>query len=373
MSLQILPVTTSQHLKEFIFLPEKIRDDRPNWVPPVWMDEKMFHNERKNPVYKSVDTERWLAIDDGKIVGRIMGIIHKEYNKLHNEKTARFFAFHCRKDKHVSKALLDEVQNWARSKAMNRLIGPFGFSDKDPQGLQVEGFEHMPVIATATNPPYVQQMVEEHGFHKLVDCIVYRLDLPDKTPEIYHRIAERVLRNTSLQSINFKSRFQLKPFIIPTLRLVNETYKEIFGFMPMSEIEMKKLASQYLPLLNPRFVKMIIDHNRQPIAFVIASPDFSEGLQKAKGRLFPFGFIELFRSMKRTEQLDLLLGAVRPDFQGRGLTSVLGLELFKEAKNSKLKFIDSHLILETNLRMRAELERLGGMIYKRYRIYQKQI
>jgi GNAT superfamily N-acetyltransferase len=314
---------------------------------------------------------RWLAVKDGQTAGRIMGIIHDEYNRLHDEKTARFFGLECIDDRETAGALLRTAEQWARNQGMERIIGPFGFSDKDPEGLQVEGFEHLPVIATATNAPYLEKLVTGEGYAKLTDCVVYRVPVPASTPENYFRIGERIKERSGIQVLGFSSRIKLRPFVMPVFRLINETYKDLLGFIPLTEKEMKKLADQYLPILDPRYVKLVLDAGQRPIAFVIAVPDFSEGLRQARGRLFPFGFLKVFASMKRTKQLDLLLGAVLPQWQGKGVTTLLAIELLKDVRSGGFTYMDSHLILETNRRMRAEVERIGGTVYKRYRIYCK--
>lgn len=371
-AIRLVPVTTQQELRTYVLLPEII-NTRPNFVPPVWSDEFSFHDPKKNPALQQCDTIRYLAYVGNRAVGRIMGIIHHEYNSRKKEKTGRFYQLEAINDPMVVHSLLQAIRDWCKERGMQRLIGPFGLSDKDPQGLQLEGFEHLPVIATATNPDFLPPMLESEGMTKLIDCLVYQLEIPQSVPDLYRRIAERTLRNSRLRVLSFSKRASLKPFIVPVLRLVNETYKDLLGFQPMSEAEMRKLAAQYLPLLKPELVKMIVDDHAAPVAFVIAVPDFSEGLRKARGRLLPFGFLHLLQSMKRTQQLDLLLGAVRPDFQGRGLTPVLGINLFESARKRGLTCIDSHLILESNTRMRAEMERLGAVVYKRYRVYQQEL
>ncbi|MFM7725121.1 MAG: hypothetical protein ACKO7B_00330, partial [Flavobacteriales bacterium] len=194
-----------------------------------------------------------------------------------------------------------------------------------------------------------------------------------ETPELYTKVAERVIRQYGLKSLEFTTRIQLRKQVIPVFRLLNEAYRNIYGFVPLSEAEMKKLRDTYLPILNPRYVKMLVDTSGTPAAFVIAVPDFSEGMQKANGKLLPFGFLKIFSSMRRTRQLDLLLGAVRPDLQGKGLTAALAVMLFRDARKGGFAFMDSHLVLESNTRMRAELERIGGYCYKRYRIFEKKL
>ncbi|HNP48008.1 MAG TPA: hypothetical protein PKK99_01335 [Bacteroidia bacterium] len=370
---EIRPVKSKSDLREFIFLPSKIYHTRKNWVPPLYVDEWKFYDPKENTSLAHCETIQFLAYQENVCVGRIMGIIPHPYNRLKNERTARFFQLECIQDPQVSHALIEAVECWSKQKAANILIGPFGFSDKDPQGLQVEGFEYLPVIATPTNPPYMEELVIKEGFSKLLDCISYKLPIPEPIPAFYTQIYERALRNNNVRMIEFKKRSELKPYIVPVFRLINETYKDLFGFVPLEEAEMFEMAKKYLPILNPAFVKVILNDKNEPIAFVIAMPDMSKGIQKAKGKLFPFGFIHILSSAKKTEQLDLLLGAVKEEYQGRGLTSILGIKLMETAKKYGLTYMDSHLVLESNLKMRAEVERLGAKIYKRYRVFMKTI
>ena len=175
------------------------------------------------------------------------------------------------------------------------------------------------------------------------------------------------------KDINFTSQKELKPYVVPIFRLVNETYKDLLGFVPLSEAEMQKIAKSYLPILDPDFVKIIVDENNEPIAFVVGLPDMSKGLKKARGRLFPFGFIHILWDARKNKQLDLLLGAVKPNYRGLGLTTLLGVSMIKAAQKRKMEFMDTHLVLETNHTMRGEAEKLNGKVYKKYRIFQKAI
>lgn len=371
MAVKIRVVVNKEALKEFIFLPEKIHSQHNNWVPPVYADEWKFYDPLHNKSMQNADTLLLLAYKEERCSGRIMGIINRQYNQEHNESTARFFNFDCYEDPTVAHALINSVENWAKEKGMKKMIGPFGFSDKDPQGLQVEGFEHLPVIATPTNLPYLQKLVEQQGYVKEVDCIVYKLNVPDKIPVLYQRIYDRLIRNKNLRLLEFKSKKELKPWIVPVFRLVNKTYQSIFGFVAMDEEEMYQLADKYLPMLDPEFTKLVLDEKNNPVAFVVASPDISYGIKKAKGKIFPFGFIYILSSAKFTRQLDLFLGAVNESYQNKGITALLGVSLFKSAIKRRMSYIDSHLILETNKPMRAVMERLEATIYKRYRIYHK--
>jgi len=373
MSISIKEVLTKSELKEFIFLPEKIHAADSIWLPPIYADEWKFYNPKYNKTFSLCDTVLLLAYDGSKPVGRVMGIINSAYNHHQKEKTARFFNLECYNDQNVVHALLASVEKWALSKGMTNVIGPFGFSDKDPQGIKIEGFEHVPVIATASNFPYLQERIEAEAYIKKFDCLVYKLVIPDQVPQQYIRVADRIKRDKDIRLIEFSSRSQLKPYIIPVLRLVNETYKSIYGFAEMDEAEMKELAAKYLPILDPVFTKVITDSENNPLAFIVASPDMSMGIQKAKGRIFPFGFIHILSSIKKSKQLDLFLGAVKDPEKNKGLIALLGVSIFQSAGKRRMEFIDSHLILESNKAMRAVMERLGAHVYKRYRVYTKQI
>lgn len=375
MSLQIISFgfDDTKKLKEFIYLPEKIHRYNPNYLPPIWDDEWKFYNPKHNRALADATAILALAMKDGQTCGRIMAMVPHFYNRLKAENTARFFAFECTEEPQVAAALLAFAEKWASQQGCDRLIGPYGFSDKDPQGAQIEGFEHTTVLATPNNAPYLPGFIEAAGFTKNFDCVSYFLPIPASMPERYRPIFERSLHNSQLQLLSFQSKWALRKYIVPVLRLVNTTYEPLFGFVPMTEPEMRKFAAQYLPILNPNFVKIIVDKAQVPVAFAIAMPNVSKGIQQAGGRLFPFGFLKILYSGRKTQQLDLLLGAVHPSYRGRGLTTLLAHSLFEAAHARGLTFIDSHLVLETNHLMRAEFEKMGGHIYKRYRVFSKNL
>lgn len=369
--ISVLPVKESAELRRFIALPFHLPDQRPNRVPPLLMDEREFNDPKRTPQLAHCEVERWIAWRDGRAVGRIMGIIHRSYNAAHGERTARFYDLDAVRDPEVVQCLIGAAEAWARGKGMDRMIGPFGFSDKDPQGLQIEGFEHLPVIATPTNPDWLPPMVEACGYAAFEDMVSYRMAIPTELPAVYHAIGERCLRNFGLHRVPLRTKRELKPWVVPVLRLVNATYGDLLGFAPMSEAEMQALAAKYMFILDPQLVHLIADANNDPAAFVIASPDMSEGFVRANGKLLPFGWWHILRAMKHAQQMDLLLGAVRPDLQGKGLTAALGMDLLGAARKRGFTHLDSHLVMERNTRMRAELERLGAVVWKRYRVYQR--
>jgi hypothetical protein len=365
----IVRVESPEQLRTFIYLPENIHRDYAAFVPPLYRDEFAFHDPKKNAHLRNSDVIRFVAYRKGEPAGRIMGIICRSWNQANKLDWARFYQFDCINDQQVASALTGAIKAWAFQAGMTRLIGPFGFSDKDPQGLQVEGFQYPPVIASVCNEPYLPSLIEKAGFTKLKDCVSYRTMIPEQIPPAYAGIYKRIQARHRVKLIQFSQRRELRPYILPVMRIMNETYRDIFGFMPMSDAEISAMAAQYISFLDPELVKVVVGESGDPVAFIVAMANISRGLKAARGRLLPFGFLHILHDMKTSRQLDLLLGAVAPSFRGRGINVLMGVALMKSALKKGMTVMDSHLVLEENRLMRAELEKIGGTLAKRYRIY----
>lgn len=374
MDIQIREVKGRQDLKRFIYLPEKIHKGQKNWVHPIYMDEWKYFNSKKNKAFSYCETILLLAFRGEEIVGRIMGIINSRYNELKNEKIARFCYLETWEEREVVHALLSYVEGWARNKGMTRIIGPYGFSDQDPEGFIIEGFENRATIATYYNFEWMPRFVEEEGYSKDIDYFVYKVEVPEELPEFAKRIYERVKRRGKFEIVEFKKRKELKAWIIPVLSLMNECYtaSNIYGYTPLDKKEMEDLANRYLPVIDPRFVKVAMKDN-EVVGFIVGIPDMTEGIQKAKGRLFPFGVFKILKAVKKTKQLDLLLGAIKDKYRGLGIDMLMGVKMLQSASEAGLEIMDSHHEMEENVKMRAEMEKMGGKIYKRFRVYQKKL
>jgi hypothetical protein len=374
MAIEIREVTSRKDLKTFIYLPEKIHAGHANWVHPIYMDDWKYFDRKKNRAFGYCDVVLLLAFQDGRPVGRAMGIINRRYNEYRKEKTARFGYFDVREDREAFTAILRHIEQWARAKGMTKIVGPYGFSDQDPEGFLIEGFEHRATIATYYNFEWMPKWLEADGYAKDNDWFVYKLDVPKEPPPFYKKIYERQVRRGAFDIVEFKTRKQIKPWIRPVLSLMNETYVagNIYGYAPLSEEEMDDLAKRYLPIVDPRFVK-VIAKDGQVLAFIIAMPDMTEGILRARGRLLPFGFIHVLRAAKKTKQLDLLLGAVKEPYRGQGLDVLMGVKTILSASEAGMKMMDTHHEMEANVKVRAEMERMGGVIYKKYRAFFKML
>jgi hypothetical protein len=374
MEIEIREVKSRNELRKFIFLPSEIHKNHKNWVPPVYMDDWVFFDPRKNHSFSHSDTILNLAWKGGKPVGRIMGIINHQYNQSAGENDARFCFFECHEDFEIAGALINSIVEWAQKKDKDNLVGPLGFSDKDPQGLLISGFDKPVVIASNFNFPFQVEYLEKLGFKKKTDLVVYEINVPESIPGFYLEIYKRALRNNpGLKIIEPANRRELRRLVRPVFHLVNETFKEIYGFSEMTESEMDEFASRYLMILDPRFIKVIKNQEEKIIAFILAMPDISDGIRKSRGYVFPVGFVHILRSRKRTSQLNLLLGAIAEGYRNGGVDTILGVKLLNEAIKAGFKTLDSHLELESNLKVRAEMEKMGGKVYKTFRIFTKSL
>ena len=371
--IQLTEVKSKKELKQFIMLPYTIHKDHKEWLPPLISDEWKVFDKTKNHSYAHCDTVMYLAKKNSEIVGRIMGIINHTYNIGNKENNVRFFGLECYDDAIVFDKLINAVEIWGKQKGMDTVIGPLGFSDKDPQGFLTKGFnEPMTVMVTNHSYKYMIHHTERNGFKKKLDIFQYSAKIPEKTATIYTRIAERATKS-GYKLLEFKKSKQVKPYVNEVFSLINKTYKDIYGFAPLDNIEAKEFSERFLPLLKPQYIKLILNKTNNIVAFVVAMPDISDGFKKANGKLFPFGFIHILRAFKKTNQLNLLLGCVDENIRNSGLIALMNIALLNAARKNNLTVLDSHLILEENTKMRAVMERMEHNIYKKYRIFEKKI
>jgi hypothetical protein len=370
--LVIREVVTGRDRRQFINFPERVHRNDKNWLPPIYMDERELFDPEKNKSYKYADTVLYLACRGEKTVGRIMGIISRRYNELHNEQHGRFCFMECFDDQEVFHALIARVEEWAKAKGMIKLVGPLAFSDKDPQGFQIEGFEYPKFIVCPTNDPYMPEMIEKEGFRKYRDLVNYIAEVQPDIPEVYKNILARLSNNNGYRIVEFKSRKELRPYLMPVLDLLNETFSEIYGFLPLNEDEKKEFINRYMMIIDPRFIK-VIENESGVLGFAAGMRDISEGIRKAGGRIFPFGFISILSEYRRSKKLLMLLGGVKKEYRGRGLDVLMGIKMLQSCIEHKMKWIDLHLVLEDNYKMRGECERIGGEVIKRFRIYHKDL
>jgi hypothetical protein len=368
--IDIRPASGASEQRAFIRYPWIVHEGHAGWVPPLVSEEKRYFDPRKNHAFSYCDAVMALAYRRHTVCGRIMGIINRRHNTHTGEPVARFGFLECPDDPAIARKLLHFVECWGRSRGMVKIVGPMGFSDQDPEGFRVEGFGHEPTIATYVNFPYMNDLLKACGYTKEVDYVVYKVRVSGRIPDAYERVCERIAREGHVRTYEFRRRSELRPFTGRILALMNETFADLYGYVPLDREEMDTAARRFLPIIDPRFVNFATVDGKDA-AFILAMPNIDEGLRKANGRLLPFGFRHVLAAGRRTKQLDLLVGGVKKEFRHHGL-AVLGMAmLLRAAQAAGIEVIDSHLELEGNLRMRAEMERMGGILSKRYRIFCK--
>lgn len=374
MSIIIHKVSTRKDLHDFIKLPSLVHGNHKEWVPSLETDDYALFDSNKNPAFQHCTTILLLAKEKDKLVGRAMGIINHHYNHLNNENNARFSFLETYENPDVFKALMDHLTEWSIGHGCNRLIGPLGFSDKDPQGFLLEGYDQPTVIITNCSFPYMIRFANDYGMSAHTDLVEYRLTLTEAMTERLRPFADRCMVQNNITVHEFTSARQIKPYIRPVFELINKTYTHIYGFSPVSSREADEFANRYLHFLSPHLIKIITDKNQQVKAFIVAMPDMSQGLKKSKGRLFPIGWYYILKSMKKSRLMVLLLGGIEESMRHKGLDALLGLKLIESARKCGFQYMDSHLIMAENRKMRSEIERLdGASLIKKYRIFQKEI
>ncbi len=374
MSINIREVITKKDLKTFIYLPEKIHKNHKNWVHPLYMDEKKFFSKKENPAFQHNKTILFLAFKEGMPVGRIMGVIPNEFNELNNVQTARFSYFECYKDKKIFDALLKKIELWAKENNCNQVIGPMGFSDKEPQGFLTKGFDEKTMLVTNCSFEFMQRFVRQSGYEPYVELCQYDVPLSESILERYQMFATSLPERLKVTVHDFERIKDIKPFVRPVFELINSTYTDIYGFTKISQEEADEFGERFLPLLNPKLIKIVTNVENEVVAFVIAMSDLSKAMKKAKGRLFPLGWYYILKASKKSDVLMLLLGSIRNDMQRKGVDGVLAVHLIKSALKLGFKKMDSHLIMRDNIKMRNEIERLKGFeMYKEYTIFSKKI
>jgi len=374
MEVIVKEVVTKSDLKNFVNLPARIHKGHQNWIPPIYMDENDFFNPDKNRSFGYCSHIRFLAYRRGELVGRVMGLINHRYNQVKNENNARFSYLETYNDQEIVHALLARVESWAKALGAEKIVGPLGFSDKEPQGYLVDGFDEPTVLAANCNFKYQVELIKNEGYVPEINLVTYKTPIPDKTPALYTRMLPRIEKlNSEFKLIEFNSRWKLRKYIRPVLHLTNRAFTQIYGSMPYEEKEMDDFANRFIWLLNPKFIKVIEDQQGNVIAYTVVMPDISEGLQKCKGHLLPFGIFSILRSGKKSHRLVALLGAIEEPYRGRGLDVMLALKILESGRQEGKTEIDGHLVMETNHAMRGEYEHIGGKVYKRYSIFAKSL
>jgi GNAT superfamily N-acetyltransferase len=306
-------------------------------------------------------------------VGRIAGIINYRFIEKWKDKYCRFGWIDFIDDENVSKALLNKVENWAKGNRMEAVHGPLGFTDLDPEGMLIEGFNELGTIATIYNYPYYAEHIRKLGYEKDADWIEFEVKVPKKVPEKIERIAKVVQKRNKLKILHASKIKEIKPYLMDMFQVLNTAYEELYGFVPLSEKQIKSYVKQYISFANPEFISIILDENDKVAAFGLTFPSLSRSFQKAKGKLLPFGFIHILKALKKNNLIDLYLVAVRPDLQAKGVNSLLFNELIKIYVKHGFEKAESNPELESNTKVQAQWKFFDRRQHKRRRCFIKYL
>jgi hypothetical protein len=364
-------------VREFLELPFRIYRDIPQWVPPLWSDEHLRLDLKRNPFYKHSGAVFFLARQNARTVGRLAVLDSFPYNEHNNTRTAFFYMFECENDPGAAVELFTAAFDWARARGLNKITGPKGFTPLDGLGLLVKGFDRRPALGLPYNPDYYPHLIESVGFTRVNDIVSGYLGPDIQFPERIHELSARIQARRGLRIARFRTRGELRAALVHLKELYNGALEGTSDGTPLSDAEIKSLADQMLWFADPSLIKIVMkveEQSERPVGFLLAYPDISAALQKTQGRLFPFGWITILRELRTTDWININGAGMIEEFRGSGGTAILYSELFKSVTgNPRYRHAEVVQIGMENDKMQREMENFGVDFYKVHRMYQKDL
>lgn len=377
MAITIKKVTTKRELKRFIRFNYLLYKSNPYSVPDLYDDMLNTFNRKKNAAFEFCEADYFLAYKDGKLVGRVAAIINNRANQTWKKKEVRFGWIDFTDDAEVSEALIRTVEQWGKERGMTHITGPLGFTDMDAEGMLVEGFDQLGTMATIYNYPYYPQHMERLGFEKDADWVEYKIFVPDAIPDKHKRISDLIQRKYNLKIKKYtSSKLIAREYGQEIFELINEAYTPLYGYSALTQRQIDQYVKMYLPILDLRMVTLITDQDDKLVAVGISMPSLSEALQKSHGRLLPLGWFYLLKALffkRRAKMLDLLLVAVKPEYQNKGVNALLFSDLIPVYQQLGFEYAESNPELELNGKVQAQWEYFRTEQHKRRRAFIKEI
>ncbi|MDE7380852.1 MAG: N-acetyltransferase [Muribaculaceae bacterium] len=366
---------TKKNLKAFTQFQIDLYQGNSCYVPPLIMDDVATLDPTSNPAFDFCEAKLFMAYKDGEPAGRIAGIINHQVNKSMQEKTARFGFIDFIDDEEVSAALLKAAEDWAKEKGMTKIIGPLGFTDLDHEGMLVEGFDELSTMATIYNYPYYPEHLAKAGYEKESDWVEFLMEVPDAIPDKFNRIAEIVKKKYDLRILKYTDRKKIKAEYGQALfHLINDAYKELYQYSMLTDRQIEHYIKEYLNLLNLDLVTLIVDKDGVLQGVGISMPSMSRALQKSKGKLFPFGWYHLLKGLKgKNDRVDLMLVAVRPEYQNKGINALLFQDLIPQYQKYGFKYAESNPEMESNAKVQSQWGYFNHRQHRRRRSFFKQL
>lgn len=373
MTVEIKKVSNKAELKKFIRFNYEFYKDNPYSVPDLYDDMLNTFSPQKNAAFEFCEADYFLAMRDGKIVGRVAAIINHRANETWDKKVVRFGWIDFVDDLDVSRALIDTVKQWGRERGMNEIEGPLGFTDMDAEGMLIDGFDQLSTMATIYNYPYYPEHMNLLGLERSADWVEMKVYIPDAIPEKHKRISAIIAQKYKLHIRKITSRKEIKETGIAhdIFRLINKAYTPLFNYSQMTERQIDQYVNMYVPVLDLRMVSIVENEQNEIVAVGISMASLSEALQKAKGKLLPFGWFHLLKALKwkRPKMLDLLLVAVRPDYQGKGVNALLFTDLIPVYQELGFEYAETNPELEMNDKVQNQWQYFKTEQHKRRRCF----
>lgn len=380
-AIEIKKVESRRDLCKFIDFHNELYKGNPYHVPNLYFDEMNTFRKDKNAAFDFCEAEYFMAYRDGKAVGRVAAIINHSANKKWERESVRFGWIDFVDDIEVSKALLKAVEDYGKSKGMKEIVGPLGFTDMDPEGMLLYGYDQLGTQATAYNYPYYPEHMDRMGgWEKDNDYVEYKLYVPEEMPEKYATIAKMIQKRYNLQVKKLKRNeiYGENGYGKKIFDVVNETFKDLYGYSKLTDRQIEQYVKMYLPMADLDLITIIEDWNtpdRKVVGVGISIPSLARALQKCGGKLFPFGWWHILRALKfhKTEVVDLLLVGVLPEYRQKGANALLFYDLIPHYQRLGFKWGETHVEMETNMKVQGQWQYLNREIHKRRRCYKKDI
>ncbi|MDE5659921.1 MAG: N-acetyltransferase [Muribaculaceae bacterium] len=377
MSVEIKQIAlTKRELKKFVEFANDLYKGNDCYVPPLLTDDVNTLRPEGNPAFDFCESACWMAYRDGKPVGRICGIINKTVNERTGRRDARFGFVDFIDDEETVDALFATVEAWARAKGMNSIVGPLGFTDMDYEGMLIEGFDRLGTMATIYNYEYYPKHMERMGYVKDADWIEFQMKVPKEVPEKMKRVCEIVRQRFGLKTAKLTSRKKLKEqYGLKLFEVINEAYDQLYGYSPLTARQIDHYIKMYLDIISLDSVCVIVDKDDNLVGIGISMPSMSRALQKSGGKLFPMGWLPILKTLrgKGTDIVDLLLVAIKPEYQNKGVNALLFEYMIPRYNALGFKLAESNPELETNSNVQKQWEYFETEQHKRRRSFRKSI
>ncbi|UBM63263.1 GNAT family N-acetyltransferase [Candidatus Sulfidibacterium hydrothermale] len=372
MSVTLQRVKNKKQRKDFVDLPFEIYKGNAYWVPPLKSEEMKSLLPDSHPALRFCEVEYWVAYRQNKPVGRIAAIINHQYNEKTGKKFGRFSKLEFFDDPEVFKALLNKAVSWVKEKGMTHIHGPLGFTNLDNQGLLIEGFDYIPSVASVYHLPYYRKYLEDYGFEKEADWVEFRLNIGEKAVEKARYGAALIKKRFGLEIMRFTSKKEMLSYAPVLFKLVNRSFTSLPYVVPFDEEMVKFYTQKYFGVIDPQYV-FFVKKEEEIIGFLLAVPSLSEALQKAGGKLFPFGFYHVRKAMKHPDVIDLFLGGVKPEYERTGAAVVLYAELQDQMLRNGIRIIETTGEFESNRHVINHWKNFDHIQHKRRRCFVKAL